>query len=123
MSRVLITGISSHWGGRLAQELERDPDVEAIVGIDTADPRHELERTEFVRVDTQAPLVRRILAAAAIDTVIDTRLITDPLAAESAGPRGERRRDGGDPRGVRRSGFAGAQARVQVLGALLRIRG
>jgi UDP-glucose 4-epimerase len=79
MTRVLITGLSSHWGGRLAQELECSPEVEAIVGIDTEDPRHELDRTEFVRVDTQAPLLRRILAAAAIDTVIETRLITDPL--------------------------------------------
>jgi UDP-glucose 4-epimerase len=80
VKRVLITGLSSHWGGRLAQELEADPEIEAIVGIDTEDPRYELERTEFVRVDTQSSLIRRILAAAAIDTVVDTRLITDPLA-------------------------------------------
>ena len=32
MSRVLITGLSTYWGGRLAQALERDPDVEVIVG-------------------------------------------------------------------------------------------
>jgi UDP-glucose 4-epimerase len=81
MTRVLITGISSHWGGRLAQELEGDREIEAIVGVDTSDPRVELERTEFVRVDIRAPLLSRILAAAAIDTVLDTRLITDPLAA------------------------------------------
>ncbi len=81
MSRVLIAGISSSLGGRIAQELERDRRVEAIVGVDTDDPRHELERTEFVRVDIQAPLIRRILAGAAIDTVIDVRLTTDPLAA------------------------------------------
>ena len=33
MSRVLITGLSSYWGGRLAQELEKDASVEVIVGI------------------------------------------------------------------------------------------
>lgn len=76
---MLITGVSSHWGGRLAQELEGDPQVEAIVGIDTDDPRHELARTEFVRLDVQPALIRRIVTAAAIDTVIDTRLVTDPL--------------------------------------------
>lgn len=81
MSRILITGISSRWGGPLAQALERDPAVQAIVGIDTDDPRHELQRTEFVRVDAQPALIRRILSAAAIDTIIDTRLITDPLVA------------------------------------------
>jgi UDP-glucose 4-epimerase len=71
-SRILITGLSTHWGGRIAQALERDPRVEAIIGIDTDDPRRELERTEFVRVDTRAPLIRRILGAAAVDTVVDT---------------------------------------------------
>ena len=77
--RVLIIGLSSHWGGRLAQELESDRGIEALIGIDTDDPRHELRRTEFVRVGTEQSLLRRIIAAAAIDTVVDTRLITDPL--------------------------------------------
>lgn len=81
MSRVLITGLSSRWGGPLAQALEREQAVEAIVGVDTDDPRHELHRTEFVRVDAQPALIRRILAAASIDTVVETRLITDPLAS------------------------------------------
>jgi UDP-glucose 4-epimerase len=77
--RVLITGLSSHWGGRLAQALERDPRIEAIIGVDTADPRHELQRTEFVRVDTEHARIRRIVTAASIDTVVDTRLAIDPL--------------------------------------------
>ncbi len=77
--RILITGLSSHWGGRLAQELERDAAVEAIVGVDTSDPQHELQRTEFVRVGTDDAVLRRIVKAAAIDTVLDTRLIPDPL--------------------------------------------
>ena len=77
--RILITGLSSYWGGRLAQVLEREPGVQAIVGVDSSDPKHELERTEFVRVDTQHGLIRRIVHAAAIDTVIDTRLVVDPL--------------------------------------------
>ncbi len=76
--RILITGLSTHWGGRLAQILERDDAVEAIVGVDTDDPRHQLERTEFVRVENRASLLERILAAAAIDTVIDARLVGDP---------------------------------------------
>ena len=39
----------------------------------------ELERTEFVRVGTQHALLRRIVQAAEIDTVIDSRLVVDPL--------------------------------------------
>ncbi|HTE62306.1 MAG TPA: NAD-dependent epimerase/dehydratase family protein, partial [Solirubrobacteraceae bacterium] len=75
--RVLITGVSTYWGGRLAQALERDPDVEVIVGVSPDDPTCELTRTEYVRVGTQHALLKRIVRAAHIDTVIDTRLIVD----------------------------------------------
>jgi UDP-glucose 4-epimerase len=75
--RVLVTGLSTYWGARLARELEQNPDVEAIIGVDSADPAGELERTEFVRVGTQHALLRRVVEAAEIDTVIDTRLVVD----------------------------------------------
>jgi UDP-glucose 4-epimerase len=81
MSRVLITGLSSYWGGRLAQQLEQDPAVEALIGVATEEPTLPLERTEFVRVGTQHALLRRIVHAAEIDTVIDTRLIVDSITA------------------------------------------
>ncbi|MEA2428407.1 MAG: UDP-glucose 4-epimerase [Thermoleophilaceae bacterium] len=75
--RVLITGLSTYWGGRLAQALEQNDEIEAIVGVDSRDPTLELERTEFVRVGTQHGLLRRIVEAAEIDTVVDSRLIPD----------------------------------------------
>jgi UDP-glucose 4-epimerase len=75
--RILITGLSTYWGGRLAQALEARPDVETIVGVDTREPTVELERTEFVRVGHQHGLLRRIVQAAEIDTVLDTRLVVD----------------------------------------------
>jgi len=75
--RVLVTGLSTYWGGRLAQALERDSEIEAIIGVDNEDPRSELERTEFVRVSNQHALLRRVVEAAEIDTVVDTRLVVD----------------------------------------------
>jgi UDP-glucose 4-epimerase len=75
--RVLITGLSTYWGGRLAQALEQHPDIEAIIGVDNHDPTLELERTEFVRVTNQHSLLRRIVEAAEIDTVVDSRLVVD----------------------------------------------
>src|SRR3954453_12685438 len=75
--RILITGLSTHWGGRLAQFLEREPGVEAIIGIDRTPPKFELERTEFVQVADTHSLIRRIVEAAEIDTVVDTRLVVD----------------------------------------------
>ena len=62
----------AYWGGRLAQALERDDSVEVIIGVSPHDPTLELERTEFVRVGTQHALLRRIVQAAEIDTVIDS---------------------------------------------------
>jgi UDP-glucose 4-epimerase len=79
--RVLITGLSTYWGGRLAQALERDPGVDVIVGVSPEDPTCELGRTEYVRVGTQHALLRRIVRAAEIDTVVDTRLIADSAMA------------------------------------------
>src|SRR2546421_2820430 len=75
--RILITGLSTYWGGRLAQALEAHPDVEAIIGVDNRDRKVELERTEFVRVTNQHGLLRRIVDAAEIDTVVDSRLVVD----------------------------------------------
>jgi UDP-glucose 4-epimerase len=81
--RILVTGLSTYWGARLARELEQNPDVEAIIGVDSADPAGELERTEFVRVGTQHALLRRVVEAAEIDTVIDTRLVVDSTVTTS----------------------------------------
>ena len=81
--RVLLTGISTYWGGRLAQAIEKDPSVDAIIGVSPDDPTRELERTEFVRVGLQHALLRRIVDAAEIDTVVDARLVVVSLQASS----------------------------------------
>jgi UDP-glucose 4-epimerase len=78
--RVLITGLSSYWGGRLAQALEGFEQIEAIIGVDSREPRRELERTEFVKVSNQHSLIQRIVRAAEIDTVIDTRLVVSSMS-------------------------------------------
>jgi len=79
--RVLVTGLSTYWGGRLAQALESFEHIEAIVGVDSESPTRELERTEFVKVSNQHSLLQRIVRAAEIDTVIDTRLVVNSLMA------------------------------------------
>jgi UDP-glucose 4-epimerase len=79
--RILVTGLSTYWGGRLAQALEGFEHVEAIIGVDSREPTRELERTEFVKVSNQHSLIQRIVRAAEIDTVIDTRLIVNSITA------------------------------------------
>lgn len=77
MSRILITGLATYWGGRLAKLLEADPDVELIVGVDREEPGVELERTEFVRVREDYAALRRIVDVARIDTILHTHLVVD----------------------------------------------
>ena len=77
--RILLTGLSTYWGGRLAQSLEQRPEVEAIIGIDRRPPKVELTRTEYVQVSDAHSLIRRIVDAAEIDTVVDTRLVVDSI--------------------------------------------
>ncbi len=75
--RVLVTGLSTFWGGRVAQELERRPDVEVVVGLDTKDPTVPLEHTEFVRADSSYSILARIVTATQVDTIVHTHLIVD----------------------------------------------
>jgi UDP-glucose 4-epimerase len=82
--RVLVTGLSTYWGGRLAEALESFPEIEAIIGVDVREPTRELERTEYVKVGNQHSLIQRIVQAAEIDTVIDTRLVVDAIATSRA---------------------------------------
>ena len=76
-SRVLITGLSSFWGGRIAQALERDPSVETIVGLDSRAPVVALERTEFVRADENYSILSRLVRATEVDTVLHAGLVVD----------------------------------------------
>ncbi len=81
--RVLVTGLGTFWGGRVAQALEADPTVDVIVGLDTVEPTVELERTEYVRVDANYSILSRIVKATQVDTIIHTFLVVDPTQTSS----------------------------------------
>ena len=121
--RVLVTGLSTYWGGRLAQALESFEHIEAIIGVDSQAPTRELERTEFVKVSNQHSLLQRIVRAAEIDTVIDTRLVVNSLMAS---PRAAHENNVIGTMNILAActgrGFAGAQVRLQELHPLLRVR-
>ena len=75
--RILITGLATFWGGRLAQEFERDPNVEVVVGMDSDEPIVSLERTEFVRTDDNYSILARLLRATQVDTVVHAGLVVN----------------------------------------------
>ena len=78
--RVLVTGVGTFWGGRVAQVVERDPGVEVVVGLDTRPPRVPLERTEVVRADSSSSILSRIVRATEVDTILHTHLEVDSTA-------------------------------------------
>lgn len=75
--RILITGLDTFWGGKMAQALEQHPDVEMLLGMGTGQPSVQLERTEYVRADQSYSLLERIVRATEVDTVVHTFLIVD----------------------------------------------
>ncbi|HET7397256.1 MAG TPA: NAD-dependent epimerase/dehydratase family protein [Intrasporangium sp.] len=75
---VLVTGVSRYLGGLFARRLSADPTVERILGVDVVPPRHSIGRAEFVRADIRNPMIGRIMAAAAVDTVVHMNVLATP---------------------------------------------
>ena len=75
--RVLITGLDTFWGGRMAQALESDSEVDMILGMGTSEPSVPLERAEFVRADQTYSILARIVRATQVDTIVHTFLVVD----------------------------------------------
>ncbi|MFL5867973.1 MAG: NAD-dependent epimerase/dehydratase family protein [Thermoleophilaceae bacterium] len=73
--RVLITGVGSFVGGALARRLERDPEFEAVVGLDTRRPKLELERTELIEADIRNAVIARLIPEAEVDTVVHNQIV------------------------------------------------
>ena len=78
--RVLVTGVSHAIGGALARRLEQRDDVEAVFGIDIADPRVALDRTEFVHADTRHSLLTKLVRGLSVDVVVHCAVLTESRA-------------------------------------------
>jgi UDP-glucose 4-epimerase len=76
--RVLITGVGSYLGTLLATRLEREADVEAVVGLDMREPRRPLGRTELIRADIRDPSIAPLIVGAEVDTVVHNSIVRQP---------------------------------------------
>jgi UDP-glucose 4-epimerase len=76
--RIVITGVSSHWGSDLARRLEREPGIDYLAGIDTRAPAVELPRTDFIEADVRSPLISRILPSTRADTIVHCGIVLYP---------------------------------------------
>lgn len=81
--RILVTGLGTFWGSRIAQALEQRPEVDLVVGVDTREPRLPLTRTEFVKADASYAILQRMVRATQVDTVLHTHLEVDSTRVSS----------------------------------------
>ena len=75
--RVLVTGVARWWGARLVQRLLEEREVEEVIGIDTSEPRYDLGRADFLRLDIRHSLIGKLVRAVGIDTVVHTGTTID----------------------------------------------
>ncbi|HEX5565675.1 MAG TPA: NAD-dependent epimerase/dehydratase family protein [Streptomyces sp.] len=67
---VLVTGVARQLGGRFARRVQREPDVDRVVGVDAVPPAHHLGGADFVQIDIRNPSVAWVLAEHGVDTVV-----------------------------------------------------
>ena len=79
--RILVTGLGTYFGSKLAQVLETERSVELVVGLDTREPVLPLEHTEYVKADSSFSIFERIVQATRVDTVLHTHLVVDSTQA------------------------------------------
>ncbi|MGV9679528.1 NAD-dependent epimerase/dehydratase family protein [Nocardia sp. NPDC003482] len=79
---VLVTGASRFFGGDTVARLTADPAVERVVAVDTRMPDRDLTRrlgrAEFVRADIRNPLIRKVIDANQVDTVVHSAMLSRP---------------------------------------------
>ena len=75
--RVLVTGVARWWGALVVQRLVEDPDVAEVIGIDIREPRYDLGRADYLKLDIRHSLIGKLVRAVGIDTVVHTLIRID----------------------------------------------
>ena len=61
--RVLVTGVARWWGALVVQRLVEDPDVAEVIGIDIREPRYDLGRADYLKLDIRHSLIGKLVRA------------------------------------------------------------
>jgi UDP-glucose 4-epimerase len=86
---VLVTGAGRFLGARAAQVLADQHSVDRVVAVDLAASPYPLGRAEFVRADIRSPVISKLLATEAIDTVVHMNVLATPTAVGGRAPQKE----------------------------------
>jgi UDP-glucose 4-epimerase len=78
---ILVTGVSRYLGGRFAQLLTAQAEVDRVIGVDVVPPPHDIGGAEFVRADIRNPVIGKIIGQSEVDTVVHMNVIATPLSA------------------------------------------
>ncbi|MFC6067478.1 NAD-dependent epimerase/dehydratase family protein [Streptomyces ochraceiscleroticus] len=78
---VLVTGAARQLGGRYVRRLQRDPDVDRVIGVDAVPPEHHLGGAEFLKADIRHPAIAKVLAETGVDTVVHMDIHGTPLGS------------------------------------------
>ncbi|MFF2812126.1 NAD-dependent epimerase/dehydratase family protein [Streptomyces sp. NPDC058000] len=78
---VLVTGAARQLGGRFVRRIQRDPDVDRVIGVDAVAPAHHLGGAEFLKADIRHPAIARVLAETGVDTVVHMDIHGTPLGS------------------------------------------
>jgi UDP-glucose 4-epimerase len=68
--RILVTGVARWWGALVVQRLVEDPDVAEVIGIDVREPRYDLGRADYLKLDIRHSLIGKLVRSVGIDTVV-----------------------------------------------------
>lgn len=82
--RILVTGVARWWGALLVQRLVEDPDVAEVIGIDIREPRYDLGRADYLKLDIRHSLIGKLVRAVGIDTVVHTLTRVDSFDLDPA---------------------------------------
>ena len=85
---VLVTGVARQLGGHVVRRIQREPDVDRVIAVDSLQPSHDLGGADFVRADIRQPDIARLLAEHGVDTVVHMDVHGSPLAVPGSGSRG-----------------------------------
>src|SRR3979411_3196961 len=65
---ILVTGVARWWGALLVQRLVEDPDVADVIGIDIREPRYDLGRADYLKLDIRHSLIGKLVRAVGLAT-------------------------------------------------------
>jgi UDP-glucose 4-epimerase len=76
--------VARWWGALLVQRLVDDPDVGEVIGIDIREPRYDLGRADYLKLDIRHSLIGKLVRAVGIDTVVHTLTRIDSFNMDPA---------------------------------------